>query len=690
MSRDFMARFVKRKVDTSSELIDLDTLPSDPYDRKPIESYNVNQRDEIRRAYILRGPYQPRGIEFPQTTFQGDELRKFKEEWYDKHEYKGWLEYSSKSDRVFCLCCYLFRSHFGDGRDTFVSGGYNNWKKVHASLKKHVGLVNSLHNKCFQKSADLVNENQAVHTQWDNRTSKEKREYRLRLSASTLLGKRLLNGGLAFRGHDESKDSLNKGNFLELLELMGEMNEELAKVILENAPANNQMTSPKIQADIKHCYVQEVIKQILEELGDDVFSLLVDESCDVSKKEQMAVVIRFVDKVGIVKERFIGLVHVKETSAITLKTAIDDILARYGLSLKRIRGQGYDGASNMSGEFNGLRALILKENVSAFYIHCFAHQLQLVVVAVAHKHTPIWRVFETITCLTNAVWASSKRQDMLRESQRRQLEKMEDVLCTGSGLNQEMTLSRPGDTRWNSHYKTLSRLISLYPNIMEVLGWLVETGQTLPCSRQADGLLEDMKKYDFVFYIHLMEHILNITHTLSQCLQRKEQDLMNAVKLVSSTKNQLEKFRLEGFNEFLEKVNSFCDMYELEVKKLDDEYVNPRWPRRKTNITNRHYYEYDCFNAVLDLQIQEFGNRFNEVTSELLVCMSCLSPCDNFSAFDIPNILKLAEKYPYDFNEEDKRRLPVQLGNYFDFVKKDKQFANLDACSRITRRNRNR
>ncbi|XP_022008030.1 zinc finger MYM-type protein 1-like [Helianthus annuus] len=465
-----MARFLKRKVDTSSELIDLDTLPSDPYDRKPIESYNVNQKDAIRRAYILRGPYQPRGIEFPQTKFQGDELRKFKEEW----------------------------SHFEDGRDTFVCGGYNNWKKVHASLKKHVGLVNNLHNKCFQMSADLVNENQVVHTQWDNRTPKEKREYRLRLSASTLLGKRLLNGALAFRGHDESKDSLNKGNFLELLELMGEMNEELANVILENAPANNQMTSLKIQADIKHCYAQEVIKQILEELGDDVFSLLVDESCDVSKKEQMAVVIRFVDKVGIVKERFIGLVHVKETSAITLKTAIDDILARYGLSLKRIRGQGYDGANNMSGEFNGLRALILKENVSAFYIHCFAHQLQLVVVAVAHKHTPIWRVFETITCLTNAICASSKRQDMLRESQRRQLEKMEDVLCTGSGLNQEMTLSRPRDARWNSLYKTLSRLISLYLNIMEVLGWLVEMGQTLPCSRQADGLLEDMKKYDFV------------------------------------------------------------------------------------------------------------------------------------------------------------------------------------------------
>ncbi|XP_021979525.1 uncharacterized protein LOC110875632 [Helianthus annuus] len=63
--------------------------------------------------------------------------------------------------------------------------------------------------------------------------------------------------------------------------------------------------------------------------------------------------------------------------------------------------------------------------------------------------------------------------------------------------------------------------------------------------------------------------------------------------------------------------------------------------------------------------------------------MSCLSPCDNFNAFDIPNILKLAEKYPYDFNEEEKRRLPVQLGNYFDCVKKDKQFANLDDLSSL-------
>ncbi|XP_035830890.1 myb-like protein X [Helianthus annuus] len=59
--------------------------------------------------------------------------------------------------------------------------------------------------------------------------------------------------------------------------------------------------------------------------------------------------------------------------------------------------------------------------------------------------------------------------------------------------------------------------------------------------------------------------------------------------------------------------------------------------------------------------------------------------CDNFSAFDIPNILKLTEKYPYDFIEDEKRRLPVQLENYIDFVKKDKQFTNLDGLSSLVR-----
>jgi len=66
-----------------------------------------------------------------------------------------------------------------------------------------------------------------------------------------------------------------------------------------------------------------------------------------------------------------------------LKTAIQSLLTSHHLSFSSCRGQGYDGASNMKGEVKGLKTLIMKESPSTYYVHCFAHQLQLVLVAVA-------------------------------------------------------------------------------------------------------------------------------------------------------------------------------------------------------------------------------------------------------------------------------------------------------------------
>ena len=60
---------------------------------------------------------------------------------------------------------------------------------------------------------------------------------------------------------------------------------------------------------------------------------------------------------------------------------------------KVMTGQGYDRASNMQGDINGLKTLILKENKSVFYVHCFAHQLQLTLVTVAKNHIIIAEFF---------------------------------------------------------------------------------------------------------------------------------------------------------------------------------------------------------------------------------------------------------------------------------------------------------
>ncbi|KAK1414141.1 hypothetical protein QVD17_29882 [Tagetes erecta] len=104
---------------------------------------------------------------------------------------------------------------------------------------------------------------------------------------------------------------------------------------------------------------------------------MVDESRDESKKEQMAIVLRFVDAKGMIRERFLDLVHVRDTLSVTLKDSLWSQLLQYQFDVTKIRGQGYDGASNMRGQWNGLQALVRKNCPYAYYVHCFAHRLQL-------------------------------------------------------------------------------------------------------------------------------------------------------------------------------------------------------------------------------------------------------------------------------------------------------------------------
>jgi hypothetical protein len=96
-------------------------------------------------------------------------------------------------------------------------------------------------------------------------------------------------------------------------------------------------------------------------------------------------------------ERFLGIQHVSDTTSPSLKLALDAMLAKYGLSISRLRGQGYDGASNMRGQFHGLQRRVLDENPYAFYIHCFAHRLQLVVIVVAKCCGAVYDFFFNFT-----------------------------------------------------------------------------------------------------------------------------------------------------------------------------------------------------------------------------------------------------------------------------------------------------
>lgn len=205
-------------------------------------------------------------------------------------------------------------------------------------------------------------------------------------------------------------------------------------------------------------------KSIREEIGDSKFCIVVDEARDESKKEQMALVLRFVDKVGLILERFFDVAHVKDTKYLTLKEAICDILSRHNLDVSNIHGQRYDGASNMRGEWNGLQALFMKDCPYAYYVHCFAHRLQLTLVTSSREVKHVHNFFEKLIFVVNVVCSSTKRHDELQAAQLEEIAYLLEIdeIVTSKGANQVGTLKRAGDTRWGSYYDSISSLINMY------------------------------------------------------------------------------------------------------------------------------------------------------------------------------------------------------------------------------------
>ncbi|XP_073041708.1 uncharacterized protein [Primulina eburnea] len=368
------------------------------------------------------------------------------------------------------------------------------------------------------------------------------------------------------------------------------------------------------------------------------------------------------------KNVFLGLFMCQIRQALTLKNAIYSSLAHYNLDVQNIRGQDYDGASNMRGEFNGLQALILKDCKSAYYVHCFAHRLQLALVGAAKNVTPIHQFFDKLTFIVNIVGASCKRNDELKEAHTDDIAHLISIneLETGRGLNQLCTLQRAADTRWSSHFRSVSSLIKMFSASCTILLKVMEDG--LPSQRaDATSVYDEMTSFDFVFILHLMREIMEITDVLCQTLQRKSQDILNAMELVSSTKKLLQELRDDKWDDLLEKLKSFCVARNIDVPDFSDQYVDRRGRARRHqgNFTIEHHYRVDLFYATIDSQMQEINVRFNEDAVELLMLSSALNPqnaCDSLRYLDI---CKLVENfYPQDFTSDEKERLEMQLKHY--------------------------
>ncbi|XP_041999736.1 uncharacterized protein LOC121749213 [Salvia splendens] len=208
----------------------------------------------------------------------------------------------------------------------------------------------------------------------------------------------------------------------------------------------------------------------------------------------------------------------------------------------------------------------------------------------------------------------------------------------------------------------------LFSSINDVFEYVGENGYEDAHRAEALDVQEILNHFEFIFVLHLMRKLLGITHDLSQVLQKKDQDIVNAMNLVKVAKTRLQAMREKG--------------WEIDVLDMEDEcVVRGRGRRKIEKIKNLHHYRVELFCSVIDMQAQELNHRFNEVNTDLLLCMTCFDPRDSFSAFDSEKLLRLAKYYLSEFSEVTLYELESQLDNFIFYVRTDERFSRVSGIA---------
>lgn len=341
----------------------------------------LTRLDDGIRFRLLKHHHRP--LSFP-TEYQDGCFRSFLPEYFSD---RPWLEYSDNLAGAFCIPCALFvDSKMRKQTASLVNSPFNRYARVN-TLEKHA--EKDYHKEAVAAAKGFLGslkhpEKGHVVTALSERSKQivaRNRKVLAHIVTSVLwLGRQ----GLAYRGHREAlgsgegADVTNKGNFLQLVLLLGNYNEELHEH-LEMAKKTTYL-SPDIQNQIISIIGNDFIRpKIVQEVKEaKYFSIICDEATS-AKTEYMSLVLRFVDKSRDIREEFLGFVPVLRTSGQLLAEKIMETLDHHNIELANCRGQGYDGAAAMSSSRCGVQAVISEENTKALYFHCASHCLNLVI-----------------------------------------------------------------------------------------------------------------------------------------------------------------------------------------------------------------------------------------------------------------------------------------------------------------------
>lgn len=396
-------------------------------------------------------PTQPRLRSFPTTMF-GNKARCFSPHWYEKFRF---LEYSIQKDSVFCQMC----RHFGErGREETFREGYKDWKHLahacdkHQNSKGHRFSLEKFNNYKQTSSSERGTVLHQIHNVEGDIIQRNRAHIKVILDVLLTCAKQ----EIPLRGNRENPDdeSTNVGNFLEMIKLLCRHSPEI-QTRMETIPANAKMLSHDIQNELLDAAATLLLRRIKDEVKTEgtYFAILADECKDISKKQLVAVCLRYVHK-GTVRERVVGLVDTGDMTAASIARKIKDVLTPFELDPRLCVGFGFDGASVMSGHKGGVQAILKETYPHAQYVHCHSHRLNLVLAAVARTSQDASKFFDTLNNLHTFMCGSERHARFV------------DIQKEMRPDDRPLELERGCDTRWSSRSTAVSKVSNVLATLM--------------------------------------------------------------------------------------------------------------------------------------------------------------------------------------------------------------------------------
>ena len=450
-----------------------------------------------------------------------------------------WFVYSKVEDGIFCLPCVFFSTKPDPCR--FVTTKFNTWSKKSRKFAEHNSVeyhkLSLVRMEALKSS--MTRENTSIQDHLKRISSEEiaSNRYIIKcmVDAILLCGKQCL--GLCGHRDDGSVDpDTNKGNFLALLDYSVRSGNTALEKHLSDSAKNALYNSKTIQNQLIECIGNQIRDGIIKEIKlAKWYSILCDEVTDISMKEQLSFVIRFVDNNCCIREEFLDFIYTDRITGEVLATKIKDALLRYGIQFENCRGQGYDGGANMSAT-RGVQGRLLVENPKAIYMHCNAHILNLCIVH-ACGLPAIRNMNSTITETANFFSNSAKRQAFL-----------ETLVDNEISTVKVKDLCR---TRWVYRHEAYTNFFILFKHLVSVMESIVSHEEKYGIMNWdantvvlANGLLKMFTSFSFIVAFTATMNAMAIIKPISIKLQFRNKDVLKAYQEVKNVIEELKLLRL--------------------------------------------------------------------------------------------------------------------------------------------------